>query len=126
MIKSHCEHVIICSTSQYILKCITATVDTHLITLHNSTEQSLSGKAESCLAGQNILLCLWNPKIYHSVHKIKQLLPNRNEMNSVHTMSPHFFKIQCNINPHLNFGIIGPSIRAICLDTIIISDKSKL
>jgi hypothetical protein len=49
-------------------------------------EQSSSGEADSCSAGQEILHLLWYPKIHYHVHKSLPLDPILSKIKPVHIL----------------------------------------
>jgi hypothetical protein len=58
-----------------------------------------------CSTSQEILRILWNPKVYHRVHKSPSPVPILNQMNAIQNLQPHFPNIHFNIIPHLYLGL---------------------
>jgi hypothetical protein len=40
---------------------------------------------------------VWNPKVHYRVHRSPSLVPVLRQINPVHTLTPHFFKIHYDI-----------------------------
>jgi hypothetical protein len=59
-------------------------------------EQTVSSYTDSRSACQEISLLL-NPNVHYRVHKSPPVDPILNQMNSVHIVTPYFFKINFNI-----------------------------
>jgi hypothetical protein len=65
--------------------------------LINSMEQSLSWKANSLSATQEILRHLWNPKLHYRFQKSPSLVPIMGQTDLLCTFLPYFFNIHFNI-----------------------------
>lgn len=63
---------------------------------HESMEHSPSSKPESHSGGQKIPSLLWNLKVHYHIHKNLPLKSIMNQLNSVHTLTPYFFKLHSN------------------------------
>jgi hypothetical protein len=63
-------------------------------------EQSLSWETKSNSVSQEIPRLLWNPKIYHRIHKGRPLVPTLSQMHPVYAFLSYF--------PNTNPGIIFP------------------
>jgi hypothetical protein len=71
-------------------------------------EQSHSWEANSHWASQEIHHLLWNPKVYHHVHKSPPLLPALDQMFPIHTFS-HLVSLRSNLisSSHLRLGLLS-------------------
>ena len=61
--------------------------------------------ARSSPSCREILLILWNQKIYYCIHRSPQLALIVSQINSVHTLSSYLLKIHFNIYSHLRVGL---------------------
>jgi hypothetical protein len=46
---------------------------------------------------KNVLLSLWNPKVYYRVHRRPPLDPILSQLNPVHPIDPYLPKVQLNV-----------------------------
>jgi hypothetical protein len=56
----------------------------------------------NCIYANEIPCLSWNPKVHYHAHKSLPLVPRMSHMDSVHTLTPYFFKIHFNIFPSIN------------------------
>jgi hypothetical protein len=78
---------------------------TTLPLLSNSTDQSVSWKANSHSSNQEFPCLLWIPKVYYRVNKNAQLFPILSHVHLVYTFPPYFTKIHSNIISPLSLGL---------------------
>jgi hypothetical protein len=63
----------------------------------NIMEQRSYWEADSCLAGQQIIRLLWNPKLYYRVCRSTPLGSIVGQINPFRVLTPYLFKIHFNI-----------------------------
>jgi hypothetical protein len=63
----------------------------------NSIEGYFASKADSLSDSHEAPRILWKPKVHYCVHKSPPPDPVVSQMNPVHTLPRHFFKIYCTI-----------------------------
>jgi hypothetical protein len=60
-------------------------------------ELSPSWEPATCVATQELLSILWNPKVHYRVHKSTPLIPIRSYINPIHIIPSYLSKIHFNI-----------------------------
>jgi hypothetical protein len=85
----------------------------------NSVDGRRSWKADSSLAGQEILRLLWNPKVRYQVHNSPRLDHILNQLNPVQT-PPHFFKTIPVLSSYLRLSFPNGLIRFVFRQIIVL------